>query len=470
MPESYAESLPDDELELLAEIDLLPEEDRRRFKAAMALSLLWSITLMLHMVAWGTWVVMGLTVLVGLHVLRVMWARPIARPMPQPAMSSAAIATHTADDNRLSADAAAQLPYVSLLVAAKNEERVVAGLVDSLCQLDYPSDHYDLWVIDDNSDDQTGPILDRLQAQYPQLNVVHRDANAIGGKSGALNAVWPRTKGEVLAVFDADAQVPSDLLRQVVPLLAQSHQATPVGAVQVRKAVANADVNVWTRGQQAEMALDSYYQQQRSALGGIGELRGNGQFIRRDAIAQCGGWNEATITDDLDLTLRLHLENWDIAFLNHPAVQEEGVTRGLSLWHQRNRWAEGGYQRYLDYWRPIVQRLSVLKLADLFAFLVVQYLLPMAAIPDLIFALVRHRPPVYTPLTTLTIGISCWGMFTGIRRTQSVSVFNALGQTLLGIVYMMHWAVVMSTTTVRVAVRPKRLKWVKTAHTGASDE
>ena len=274
-------------------------------------------------------------------------------------------------------------------------------------------------------------------------------------------------------MFDADARVPADLLQRVVPLLTRadcsSAAAGRVGAVQVRKAVANAEVNLWTRGQRAEMALDSYYQQQRAALGGIGELRGNGQFIRRDAIAQCGGWNEATITDDLDLTLRLHLEDWDVAFLNHPAVEEEGVTRAISLWHQRNRWAEGGYQRYLDYWRPILQRLSVPKLVDLFAFLIVQYLLPMAAIPDLVFALIRHRPPVYTPLTTLTIGISCWGMFMGIRRTQSVSVFSALGQTLLGIVYMMHWAVVMSTTTVRVAVRPKRLKWVKTVHTGIAE-
>ncbi|MEO0541081.1 MAG: glycosyltransferase family 2 protein, partial [Cyanobacteria bacterium P01_A01_bin.105] len=297
------------------------------------------------------------------------------------------------------------------------------------------------------------------------------------GKSGALNAVWPQTRGEILAVFDADAQVSSNMLRRVVPLLAEASATTiappradagrqRVGAVQVRKAVANAADNFWTRGQQAEMALDSYYQQQRAALGGIGELRGNGQFIRRDAIAQCGGWNEATITDDLDLTLRLHLEDWDIAFLDHPAVQEEGVTSGLSLWHQRNRWAEGGYQRYLDYWRPLLQRFSRLKLADLFAFMVMQYLLPMAAIPDLIFAMVRHRPPVYAPLTTLTISISCWGMFMGIRRTQQVSVFNAVWQTLRGIVYMTHWAVIMSVTTLRIAVRPKQLKWVKTTHTG----
>lgn len=75
---------------------------------------------------------------------------------------------------------------------------------------------------------------------------------------------------------------------------------------------------------------------------GVGELRGNGQFVRRQALASCGGWNEATITDDLDLTFRLHLNHWDIGILPVPAVREEGVTRAIALWHQRNRWAEGG--------------------------------------------------------------------------------------------------------------------------------
>ncbi|MHC5830206.1 MAG: glycosyltransferase family 2 protein, partial [Nostoc sp.] len=116
----------------------------------------------------------------------------------------------------------------------------------------------------------------------------------------------------------ADAQVTPDLLLQVIPLF----QREKVGAVQVRKAIANAKENFWTKGQMAEMALDTWFQQQRTALGGIGELRGNGQFVRRSALESCGGWNEETITDDLDLTIRLHLEKWDIECVFHPAVQE----------------------------------------------------------------------------------------------------------------------------------------------------
>jgi 1,2-diacylglycerol 3-beta-glucosyltransferase len=293
-------------------------------------------------------------------------------------------------------DAQADLPFISLLVAAKNEEVVISNLVTMLCDLDYPKNRYEVWVIDDHSTDRTPVLLDKLAAEYDQLKVLHRTADAGGGKSGALNQVLPLTKGEIVAVFDADAQVPKDLLRRVLPLFSKPE----IGAVQVRKAIANASVNFWTRGQMAEMAFDTYIQQQRIAIGGIGELRGNGQFVRRLALERCGGWNEETITDDLDLTIRLHLDKWDIGFLNFPAVEEEGVTTALALWHQRNRWGEGGYQRYLDYWRLIASnRMGTLKTLDLFSFMIIQYLLPAAALPDCLMALARNRPPILSPLT-----------------------------------------------------------------------
>ncbi|MBE9065532.1 glycosyltransferase family 2 protein [Leptolyngbya cf. ectocarpi LEGE 11479] len=357
----------------------------------------------------------------------------------------------------------AEWPRVSLLVAAKNEAAVITNLVASLCSLDYPEERYELWVIDDNSDDGTSNILDRLAQTHPKLNVLHRGPEATGGKSGALNLVWPRVKGDILAVFDADAQVPSDLLRRVVPLFTNER----TGAIQVRKSIVNSDTNFWTQGQAAEMALDRYYQEQRSARCGIGELRGNGQFVRQTAIAQCGGWNEMTITDDLDLTVQLHLHQWNIGFVSNPTVGEEGVTTGIALWHQRNRWAEGGYQRYLDYWRLLIRnQLGWNKSIDMLMYWILQYMLPIVALPDFLVAIVLRQPPVFAPLTTLAVGVSYWGMAMGIRRTQKVSLLLAMVKAIKGTLYMTHWIIVMAFATTRMAVRPKRLKWVKTIHDG----
>jgi 1,2-diacylglycerol 3-beta-glucosyltransferase len=364
------------------------------------------------------------------------------------------------------------LPSVSLLVAAKNEEAVIGRLVKSLCSLEYANGQYEVWIVDDNSSDRTPQLLTQLQQEYSQLKVLRRSPQAGGGKSGALNQVLPLTKGEIIAVFDADAQVAPDLLLQVIPLF----QKEKVGAVQVRKAIANAKENFWTKGQMAEMAVDTWFQQQRTAIGGIGELRGNGQFVRRTALDSCGGWNEETITDDLDLTIRLHLDSWDIECVFTPPVEEEGVTTALALWHQRNRWAEGGYQRYLDYWDLIGKnRMGPRKTWDLLMFMLTMYILPTAAVPDLLMAVVRHRPPMLGSVTGLSVTMSVVGMFAGLRRIRrdqgvpTYSYFVLLLQTLRGSLYMLHWLVVMSSTTARMSFRPKRLKWVKTVHTGAHE-
>jgi 1,2-diacylglycerol 3-beta-glucosyltransferase len=423
----------------------------RRQKAAFSLMMIWLIVLGLHWVSWGSWAAIALTFALSLHGARIVFTKPETPPAP------------------LTSDALTSAPMVSLLVAAKNEEAVISRLVERLCGLDYPGDRYEVVIVDDYSTDNTGIILDRLANQYPQLKVIHRPANAGGGKSGALNQVLPLVKGEIIGVFDADAGVSPDLLRHVVPMF----DVADLGAVQVRKEISNASENFWTRGQAVEMIFDCCFQQQRIAVGGIGELRGNGQFVRRSALIRCGGWNEETITDDLDLTIRLHLDNWKIDTLAFPAVQEEGVTTALALWHQRNRWAEGGYQRYLDYWKAIAKYpIGWRKKVDLVSFLLIQYILPAAAIPDLLLSVTRHHPPVLTPVTGLALTFTGWGMFTGLRRVygDKLTGFEGLraivSRGALGMIYMMHWFVIIPSVTARMAIRPKRLKWVKTVHGG----
>lgn len=427
----------------------------RRQKAAFVLIAIWTVIIGLHLVNWGSWVILALTVVLAIHALRIMFAQPEATPIP------------------LSDEALVTAPHVSLIVAAKNEEAVISRLVTTLCNLDYPLNKYDVWIIDDYSTDQTPVILDQLAEQYPQLNVIHRPANAGGGKSGALNQVLKLTKGDLIGVFDADAHVSADMLKSVVAMF----EASEMGAIQVRKAIINDEVNFWTKGQKAEMAVDSYYQQQRIAIGGMGELRGNGQFVRRKALESCGGWNEQTITDDLDLTIRLHLDDWKIGILMTPAVGEEGVTNAVALWHQRNRWAEGGYQRYMDYWRWMINApMGLKKKVDLLFFFFLQYILPTAAVPDLFMVVTRHHAPLLTPITGLIFFLSFWGMSTGLRRIESeeklsfANFINTAWATLRGTVYMMHWFVIIPSITARMSVRPKRLKWVKTVHQGSSQE
>jgi 1,2-diacylglycerol 3-beta-glucosyltransferase len=453
-------SLPEQEVK-----DLLPDWSKanindyffrgiggRRLKAALVLITLWLIVVGLYQFAWAEYLVYAIAAMMLGHILRLITVAP---EKTSPAIEAQALTTY---------------PRVSLLVSAKNEEAVMGRLVNNLCNLDYPAEQYEVWIINDGSSDRTGEVLDELQGQYPQLKVLHRPPHAGGGKCGALNDVMPKISGEFIGVFDADAQVQPTMLQQVIPLF----QTAKVGAVQMRKTIINRPVNFLTKGQHTEMAFDAYWQQQRIGLGGIGELRGNGQFIRCSALYRCGGWNEQTITDDLDLSVRLHLDDWQIAFVGQNAVEEEGVTAAIALWHQRNRWAEGGFQRYLDYWRLILtQPLGFNKKADMIFFMVMQYLVPTATIPDLTMAIVNHRLPMLGPINVLIFLFSFVAIWQGLGRFDSHQqgetgnpILSKLQNTTRCFIYLLHWVIIIPFITLRMAIRQKQLKWVKTIHVG----
>ncbi len=385
-----------------------------------------------------TW---GFTAIFVAYILRVISAQPDPIPVPLP----------------LNAD----LPTLSILVPCRNEALVVANLVKNLQQLTYPPERLELWVADDRSSDGTGEILSHLQKHYPFLHSYSRPLEAKAGKSAVLNELLARASGEMIAVFDADAQVDPDFLLRTLAYFRDPH----VGALQVRRVVVNRETNFLTRGQAVEMALDAYYQQQRIQIGGTGELRGNGQVLRRDALIQCGGWNEETITDDLDLTLRLHLNQWQIAFAPYAPVYEEGVTTITALWRQRQRWAEGGFQRYLDYGSLLLaNRLGTAKSWDqAIFFFVSQYLVPLGLLPDLYWSLTLGQFPRLGLILNAVTLTAAWGLVVGQQRYQKASLKLALWSMGLGSLYLLHWLPVMIYTLLRMALLPKKLTWVKTA-------
>ncbi|BAY11316.1 glycosyltransferase [Calothrix sp. NIES-2098] len=409
----------------------------RRLKAITVVILVWGFVSLLHWRPETQWFVVGLTILFSVQTLRMLLSKPAS----------------------LVIESNADLPLVSILVPAKNESAVLADLVYSLLQLKYPSDRLDIWIVDDGSTDETPQILRKLQTQFPALQVHRRESK--GGKSGALNAVFPFTQGEIILICDADALLSANFLQQTVPLF----QKKSIGAVQVRKAIANADTNFLTCCQQMEMHCDSFLQTHRIAVGGMTELRGNGMLVRRELIEKCQGWNENTVTDDLDLCFKLYLVGTEIEFLTIPTIQEEGVITWKQLWYQHCRWAEGGYQRYLDYF-PQILTLGWAKEIDLLLFFLLQFLLPIGLIPDLLWTLFNSDRPVLFPLQTLLSIILTVAFVTGLYQYQNLRGWSLLCATIQGSVYMAHWIPVMMVTTLKMCVQKRRSRWVKTEHRG----
>ena len=360
------------------------------------------------------------------------------------------------------------LPPLDVVVAARDEQAVINRLVERIAALRYPAGRLMLWVIDDGSEDRTPELLRELQARHPNLRVLRRPRHAGGGKSGALNLVLSQLSGRWLLVLDADADLQEDALERLIPWA----EAGGWAAVQLRKAVVNPDANLLTRAQAMELAFDAVIQQGRLAAGGVAELRGNGQLLRCDALRACGGFNEATVTDDLDLSLRLLLAGQPIGVLWDPPVQEEAVLTLPALWRQRQRWAEGGLQRFLDYAPGLVSdRLNGTQKRDLLGFFVLQYMMPVMAAADLLGVLITGTAPAMWPFSIVALGLSGLAIASGCRRPSEGPPLPRVSAAslLLGVVYLVHWFAVIPWVTVRMALFPKRLVWAKTLHHGSTD-
>ncbi|HIS54876.1 TPA: glycosyltransferase family 2 protein, partial [Candidatus Galligastranaerophilus gallistercoris] len=234
-------------------------------------------------------------------------------------------------------------PFISILIPCHNEAVVIKDTIENILDVDYKN--YEIIVIDDRSTDNTKDVLKEIEKKYDKVKILIRDKNAYPGKSAVLNDAVKIAKGEAYLVFDADARIKPDFIKKLLT----KFEDEDIGAVQARKIIINANQNFLTACQYNEYVMDTHLQIGRDAVKGAVELRGNGELIKKKALEDIGGWNNETITDDLDMSTRLHIKGWDIRFVQDACVYEEGVITFSALIRQRRRWVEGSIRRYLEY-------------------------------------------------------------------------------------------------------------------------
>lgn len=358
-------------------------------------------------------------------------------------------------------------PWIDVFIAAKNESRVIEKTVRNFFKIDY--DKFSVWVIDDCSSDSTKEILERLQLEFPHLRVVSRGYGSCSGKSAALNEALPLSRGEVIAVFDADAHVAPDFFNVMLPIL----KPDGIGAVQAQKKIYEYQSGFLVECQASEYALDTYFQMGRDLIGGAVELRGNGQMIKRAALVDVGGWNNKAITDDLDLSMRLLVSNWDIRFCPSAYVWEEAVTNLKALIRQRRRWAEGSIRRYLDYIFPLNSptRLSLVERIDTLAF-TVYFVVPalmLCEVTSECFRLAMGVPTYGKFFGLISIAvflISQMNMLVAIRIYRpGMSVWRALMHSVEVNLYIFcHWVPVVIISFYQIMFGKRASKWHPTEH------
>ena len=229
------------------------------------------------------------------------------------------------------------LPPVSVLIPMHNEAAVAEDILEALAEADYPQDRLEMILVNDHSTDGTGRILDEYASRYPWIRVIHRREGK-RGKAAALDAGTREARGEVLVVFDADYVPGKSLLK----FLAAPFADPEIGAVMGRVVPHNVGASLLSRLLDLERAGGYQIgQQARYSLGLIAQYGGTAGGVRRSALQAAGGWDLRSLTEDTDLTLRLAIRGWKIAYVNRAECYEEVPETWESRRRQIERWAVG---------------------------------------------------------------------------------------------------------------------------------
>jgi len=242
----------------------------------------------------------------------------------------------------------AKTPGVTLLIAAYNEEDVIAAKLENSLKLDYPSDRLQILVSDDCSDDRTLAIVQLFAHKGVELS--HAPARC--GKMAAINRAIPQARHEILVFSDANAFYEESTLRELVKPFSDPEVGAVAGSKNVIKedgVLAAADGLYWR--------YESYIKQQETRLGSCVGVSGEVFAIRRDLFESPPG---SVINDDFFFAMSIFQKGYRVAYAPQARSREYVSSNERDEIVRRARIITGRYQamgmsiRSLPYWRPLI--------------------------------------------------------------------------------------------------------------------
>jgi peptidoglycan-N-acetylglucosamine deacetylase len=226
-------------------------------------------------------------------------------------------------------------PPVSVVIAAFNEEKVIARTIDAVLANHYPE--LEVIVVDDGSSDSTSAVVLSRFANHPQVRLLQQE-NA--GKAAALNRGIAQATGDVIIALDADTLFARDTIVKLV----RPFSDPLVGAVAGNVKVGNR-INPLTYWQAIEYITSQNLDRRAYAvINSVTVVPGAVGAWRREAVLQGGGYTTDTMAEDMDLTWRIRRIGWRVETMTDALGYTEAPDSFASLFKQRFRWAFGTLQ------------------------------------------------------------------------------------------------------------------------------
>ena len=271
-----------------------------------------------------------------------------------------------------------EYPTVSILIPAHNEEVVIKETIQAIMRLDYPKEKLEVLLINDNSSDRTGAIIDRYAKKHSYIQSVHTQPPYAGkGKSSALNQGLKHSTGDIIVVYDADNTPEPEAVSNLVLGFLKDEKA---GAIVGKFRVINANKNLLTRLINIETLTFQWLAQAgRWFWFRMTTIPGTNFAIRRSILEQLGGWDEKALSEDTELSIRVYNLGYHIRFFPEAVTWEQEPESIQVWWKQRTRWARGNIYVILKYLLRIHKLENKRVVIDIFYFWFMYFLFFSAA-------------------------------------------------------------------------------------------
>ncbi|WP_226818963.1 glycosyltransferase [Acidithiobacillus montserratensis] len=230
-----------------------------------------------------------------------------------------------------------ELPAVSILIAAYNEENAIEDTLKSILNQFY-SGIIEIIVIDDGSTDKTIDIVETVTD--PRIKIIQQKKNQ--GKASALNAGLAAASHGLIITVDADTFLYKDALKYIVGRYLGDPEGTAAvaGAIAVRNSRKSwiTRIQEWDyfHGIAVVKRVQSLYQ---------GTLVAQGAFslYKRDLVMEMGGWAPC-VGEDIVLSWGLLKQGYRIGYAENAIVFTNVPETYKQLFQQRRRWARGMFE------------------------------------------------------------------------------------------------------------------------------
>ncbi len=240
-----------------------------------------------------------------------------------------------------------------VIIAARNERAVIANLIASIRQQDYPEELVDIFVIADNCTDDTAEV-----AREAGATVFVRNNTELVGKGYALDYAFHRLHTEYADrgyegyfIFDADNLLERDYIKEMNTVFDAGYLM-----VTSYRNSKNYDSNWISAGSSLWFLREArYLNNARMILGTSCAVSGTGFLVHDSVIRKNGGWKYHLLTEDIEFSVDNAISGGMIGYCDSARLYDEQPVLFSQSWRQRLRWAKGFYQVFVNYGGDLVK-------------------------------------------------------------------------------------------------------------------